>query len=473
MFHLPLDANADQTFNFSPNDGEHPLFNLIQTKRPGVVSPSPENSPPSSSPSSMSSSTISSIRAWRGGASQSLPTILPIHMNASDAPPSRGPTLPSLDENEPDDLRWSTGVPCHMMDVFRANPFATMNPSHTTSTTPPSLENSTDANSFDYSDHVKPTAKRPHSPEQKKKCRTKRARIQSPPVVPFPATGPQEMFAYEFRLDIPYGNADFFYAEDYQGSEDPPPSFSCSGTVDNRDLVLAPRPIVAYRSEDTCLRLPMNTEIHPPRLSYPYTYATSIPQKVGLEQCMPTSYHPTFPLVPVSIQIPSRHIATSNPVASTSRLGADGLWSRLEEHGRNPSAAVTPIQVVSERAQAPRPSTIVAAPSMQKPLYSCPLCPRDFQLPNGLALHLKWHGRVGGPNKNPVPCQSQPISYQTPLRVPRMESGPPDVCGLGPPQLPTQYNSEGNSDFYAALQEANPVGAESVSRSPESTEKSD
>jgi hypothetical protein len=456
MFHLPSDASADQTFNLSPNHGEHPLFNLIQTNRPGPVPPSPENSP-SSSPGSMSSSTISSIRAWRGGASQPLQTALPIHMNDSDPPPSRAPTLPSIDESGLDDLRWSTGVPCHMMDVFRANPFAPMNPSHTTS---PSL----DTNSLDYLDSVEPTKKRPHSPGQKKKYRTKRARIQSPPVVPFPATGPQEMFAYEFTLDIPYGNADFFYTEDYQRSEDPPP---CSGTIDSRDRVLAPRPVVAYRSEDNCLRFPMGTEIHPPRLSYPCTYATSIPQKVGLEQRMQTSYHPTFPLAPVSIQVPSRHIATSNPVASTSRLAADGLWSRLEEHGRNPSAAAMPTQVVPERAQASRSSRIGAAPSMQRPLYACPLCPRDFQLPNGLALHLKWHDRVVGPNRNPVPCQTQPTSYQTPLRVPRMESGPPDVCGLGLPQLPTQYNSEGNSDFFAALQGANSAGAESVSRSPE------
>jgi hypothetical protein len=454
MFHLPADTT---TFNFSPNDGEHPLFDLIQTNRTGPVPPSPENSP-SSSPGSMSSSTISSIRAWRGDASQSLQSALPIHMNTSDVLP----TLPSVDESELDDLRWSTGVPCHMMDVFRANPFAAMNPSHTT---PPSLENSTDANSPDYLDSVRPTTKRPHSPEQKKKYRTKRARIQSPPAVPFPATGPQEMFAYEFRLDIPYGNADFFYAEDYQRSEDPPPSFPCSGTIDSRDRLLAPRPVVAYRSEyrseDTCFRLPMSTEIHPPRLSYPYTYATSTPQKIGLEQRMQTSYYPTFPLAPVSIQVPSRHIATSNLVASTSRIGAD---SGLEEHGRNPSAAVMPTQVVSERAQASGPSAIVAAPSMQKPLYACPLCPRDFQLPNGLALHLKWHDRVGGPNRNPVPCQSHPTSFRTPLRVPRMESGLPDVCSLGLPQLSTQYNGEENSAFYAALQRA---GAESVSRSPE------
>jgi len=30
-------------------------------------------------------------------------------------------------------------------------------------------------------------------------------------------------------------------------------------------------------------------------------------------------------------------------------------------------------------------------PTQLGPLHKCPLCPRTFKLPNGLALHLKWH----------------------------------------------------------------------------------
>jgi hypothetical protein len=500
MFHVPSDANRDQSFNFSANN-EHPSLNLIQTKHPSAIPPSPENS--SSSSLGSVSSTISSVSAWRG-ASEQLQTstfALPdpvcrnfgaittnsidersdhcVQMNTLDPLTSREPTLPSLDESEPDDLRWSTGVPCHMMDVFRANPFAPISQSRTTSTTPPSLENSTDADSLDYSDNAKPAAKRPHSPvgaEQKKKYRTKRARIQSPPVLPFPATGPQEMFAYEFRLDIPYGNTNFFLTQDYRRGGDPSPSHSWSGSIDGRDRLLAPRPVMAYRSEDTCMRLPISNGNLSPRLAYPYPHTASILQKAGSEHRMQTYYHRFLPSTPLSTHVSSRPIATSNSATYAPRLGADGMWSRLEGHERNPPAAAVPMQVVPERPQVSRLYATPAAASMQKPLYACPLCPRDFQLPNGLALHLKWHDRVGSSIKNPAPapCQSQPLRCQTPPRLPNMESGMVDAYRLDLVQLPSQHNSQGDTSSgfpssYSAQQGTDPVPTESVSRSLEYT----
>ena len=497
MFHVPSVANTGQSFNFSTNN-EHPSLDLIRKKHPSAVSPSPENSP-SSSPGSVSSSTISSLNAWRGASEQSstsgfaLPDLVfrnfeaitanpsdelsnhCVQMSASDAPPPQGQILPSVDESELDNLRWSTGVPCHMMDVFRANPFAAMNLSRTNSTTPSSLDNSTDADSLlEFSDNARPVAKRTHSPvavEQKKKCRTKRARIQSPPVVPFPATGPQEMFAYEFRLDIPHENTSFFCVEDYPRGRDLPPSYSWSGTMNG---LVAPRPVVAYRPEDTCMRLAMGDENFPSRLSYPYSRSALIPQKAGPEHRIQSSYHPLFPSVPHSTPVPSCLRATSNTVASSSQLAADGSWSRFEEYACNPPPAAVPMQVLPERIQASRPLAIPAALSMQKQLYACPLCPRDFQLPNGLALHLKWHERVGGSIKNAAPRQSQPVGHQSPPRVPHMESSPLDVRGLGLTQLPIQDTSQGGSTSsgfpspsYTALQGANPAPAGSVSRSSE------
>ncbi|KAI0251219.1 hypothetical protein BJV78DRAFT_495572 [Lactifluus subvellereus] len=270
------------------------------------------------------------------------------------------------------------------------------------------------------------------------------------------------MFAYEFRLDIPYGNTNFFCVEDYPRGGDPPPSYSWSGTMNGRERLLAPRPVVAYRSEDTCMRLPMSDQNFPSRLSYPYSHTALIPQKARTEHRIQSSYHSLYPSVPHSTQVPSRLRATSNSVAS-SQLAIDGSWSRFEEHACNPPPAAVPIQ-------ASRPP-IPTALSMQKPLYACPRCPRDFQLPNGLALHLKWHDRVGGSIKNVASCHSQPVGHQTPPRVPHMESSPLDVRGLGLTQLPIQDNSRGgtssgfSSSSYAALQGANPAPAESMTPS--------
>ena len=47
-------------------------------------------------------------------------------VNTSGVPSSQEPTTTSNDKNEVENIRWSTGVRRHMMDVFRADPFATM-----------------------------------------------------------------------------------------------------------------------------------------------------------------------------------------------------------------------------------------------------------------------------------------------------------------------------------------------------------
>ena len=298
MFHVPLDVVADQSIHV-PADNEHVSLNLIHTEHPDTIPPSPENTP-SSSPASLSCSTISSLKTWRSASEQlqsptfSFPTpvcrnfgaitanssdelssqyISCIQMNAFDAPSFQEPAITPIDEGELEDLRWTTGVPCHMIDVFRANPFTAMDLPHITGTTP--LDNSTNPNNAECKVGGAISAAKhvlsPDATEQKRKTRAKRARIQSSPVVPFPATGPQEMFAYEFRLDIPSEGTGFSRVEEYRRCGDLPPSYPLSRDMDGREHLLLTRPVVADSSEDVSACFPVGRQdvglsLPPPRL---------------------------------------------------------------------------------------------------------------------------------------------------------------------------------------------------------------
>ena len=500
MFYAPSDVMADQCFDASTNN-EHASLNLTQMDHSNSTPPSPGNSP-SSSPASLSCSTISSLKAWRGASEQLQTPIFsfpdPVYRNfsaitanASDEPSgqrtscaqmsvfethsSQEPTIPIVDGGELEELRRTTGVPCHMMDVFRANPFTVTDPQRTTRTTPPSLGNSTNpdrAECMTEGLHRARSATKhilsPDAVEQRRKCRTKRARIQSPPVVPFPATGPQEMFAYEFRLDFPYGTTGISRVEDYRRYEDLPPSYSLSRAMDARGHLLVSRPVEAYSSEDTFMRLPVDHEDREPSflppIPYPCPDTASILQKARSEHRMQPSYYPFLPSVSLSTQMSLRLGGPSNSAASASP-------TRFEEHRCCSLPAAMPMQAMPETAQTCRPSAAPAASSTQKPLYACPLCPRDFQLPNGLALHLKWHGRVGNSIKNPTPHLDHRPHDRVMLKVSRTESGPLDVRDVRLTQLPTQDNSRRGafarlpSTSYLVPHGANSTHAESVSES--------
>jgi hypothetical protein len=225
-------------------------------------------------------------------------------MSAFDAPLSQEPIIPSIDEDELVDLHWTTGVPCHMMDVFRANPFSAVDPPRTTSTTSPSLDNSTDPNGSQCKveglHRARSATKHMLSPdaiEQKRKTRPKRARIQPPSVVPFPSTGPQEMFAYEFRLEIPYRSTGISPDEDYRRSGELLPSYSLARTVDDREHLYIPRPVAAYGSEDASMRsLVEHEDVElslPLRLPYPCPLMTS---KTRPEYRIQSSHYPLSPV---------------------------------------------------------------------------------------------------------------------------------------------------------------------------------
>ncbi|KAF8504822.1 hypothetical protein F5888DRAFT_790972 [Russula emetica] len=496
MFHVPFDAIPDKSFS----------LNLIQLDHPNVILPSPEISP-SSSPASLSCSSISSLKAWRSTSEQfQSPTFsfpLPIYRDAAavatnsshehsgqhiscvpmsaldlDIPSS---TIPSVEEDELGDLHWTTGVPCHMMDVFRADPFAAMDLPPPTSTIHPSPDNPTNPNSSQYKIgglyHTRSATKHVLSPdavEQKRKTRRKRARIHSPPVVPFPSTGPQKMFAYEFRLEIPYKSIRVSPHVDYQRLGDLDASYSSARTMDDREHIHIPRPVMAYGSEDASMRSPLELEqdmelFLPPRLPYSCSLTALIPPKIRPEHHIQLSHYP-LPPVPFSTHVSSRLQDPSSSATSISRQGIDEYRPQFDEHGCCSLPHAVPMQDRQERASSDyRLSALSTTSLVQKPLYACPLCPRDFQLPNGLALHLKWHDRVGNITQNPTRCLSRRVAP----RQTNAGSGPLDTRDVRLVQIPAQEDGqEGTisglpSIPYVASQEAKLAQAESVSKSLE------
>ncbi len=480
MFYVPSDAIAHKSCS----------LNLIQWDHPNAIPPSPEISP-SSSPASPSCSSISSLKAWRSTSEQlqtpifSFPhpvcrnaaAVTPnsshehsglhiscVPMSAFDVPSSQEPTIPSVDEGELADLHWTTGIPCHMMDVFRVDPF-----------TPPSLDNPTNPHCKIGGLHHTRSARKhilsPDAIEPKRKTRTKRARIQSPPVLPFPATGPQEMFAYEFWLEIPYQSTPSS-SEDYRRHGDLLASFSLARAMDDPEHIHAPRPVVACGPEDAYMRSPLEQDVElslPPRPPYPWSLTASIPPKMRSEHHMQPHY-PLFP-VPLPTHMSLRLQETSNPAASIYRQGVrvDDYRPQFDEHEYCSLLPAVPLQDMQERAQAYRLSAVSATSLVQKSLYACPLCPRDFQLPNGLALHLKWHDRVGNITKNPTSHLSHRLQERVAPRHSHTESGPLDTRDVRLTQSSTQDNGQQGAIFglpsilYADPQEANSAQAESVS----------
>ena len=334
-------------------------------------------------------------------------------------PSSQEPTISLVNENELGHLRWSTGVPLHMMDVFRANPFAAMALARAPDTTLPSLRSSTAADGIDCGDSLRavPMAKRklsksPESVEPRRKGRTKRVRTQSPLVVPFPATGPQEMYADEFMVDVdpPYRNMESSCNEN-NGCNNRPPSLS-SGFGDGDEHLPAARSRVADYSEDTCMRLPVDWEdaaLSPPsRFSNSYSHNDSLLARTSSGHHMHPYYLPVLPSAPLHAQMSPRFGALSNSLVPASRVDNDESWTRFEEHEYGSLPSAVPTQVMTENTQTRPSSSTHMATSPRKPFYACPLCPRDFQLPNGLALHLKWHDRVSGSTRKLAVRKAQP-----------------------------------------------------------------
>ncbi|KAF8270424.1 hypothetical protein EI94DRAFT_1798093 [Lactarius quietus] len=462
---LPVfpDATAtDQTADFSLNFSQ-------MGKYPWGNPQSPTNSLPSRTPSpaSVSCRTISSLETRRStpldseqlqtpifvlsdlaGSDPATLTTYPksglkhlnqeisyIRVNAGSIHSSQEPTASPIDNNELENLRLSTGVPRHMMDVFRANPFTSMDWSRATNTTPPSLDSSTTVNSIDGDSlRAAPMAKRklsksPESAEPRRKGRTKRARIQTHSFVPFPATGPQEMYAYEFMVDIdpPRRSRELSYVENNGWSNRP----SLSGLVDDNEHLPTAQSGETYYSEDTCMRSPpadCGLSL-PSRLSHSYSHNTSFPARSNSSRHMHPSYFPFLPSAPLHAQMSPCFGASSNSLVPASCVDNNESWSRFEEREYGSLPSVVPTQVMTENIHTRPRSTTPLGTSPRSPFYACPLCPRDFKLPNGLALHLKWHDRMSDSTRSLAIWQGVRRNRSR-VKATRMDFGQPGGLNL-------------------------------------------
>jgi len=431
----PSPANSLSSRTASPASVSCPTISSLETRRSTSLDPEQLQTPIFALSDLASSDSATLTTHTKSSANPLNQQVSCLRVNAVDIPSSQQPTASLVHENELDDLRWSTGVPRHMMDVFRANPFTAMDLSRATNTTLPSLNSSTAADSIQYTNgdslRAVPTAKRklsksPESVEPRRKGRTKRARIQSLPVIPFPATGPQEMYAYEFRVDVdpPYWSMEYSCVETNGWSNRP----SVSGLVYGHEHLLAAQSGVAYHSEDTWMRLPVDygdvALSLPPPFTYPYSHNASIPARAGSGRHLHPSYLPFLPSAPLHAQMSPCFGAASNSLVPTSHVDNDESWTRFEERECGSLPSAVPTRVMTENIQT-RPSfSTPLATSPRKLLYACPRCPRDFQLPNGLALHLKWHDRVSGSTRNLAVWQGQPRN-RTAVKVTRTELGQP------------------------------------------------
>ncbi|TFY60625.1 hypothetical protein EVG20_g7354 [Dentipellis fragilis] len=348
---------------------------------------------------------------------------------------------------------WSTGVPPGMLNVFRADPFAQSapdaplhRPSKLPSITPPE---SADVDNHDFNFGL---AKRPHtptgneaspdvstatgSPSKVSGAKAKKRRLNSPDTnttFPFLATGPQEMFAHEFRL--PVG----------------PDALHASGRADD-DHIEAPSTSKQEPSDSGgYMEVDGDNSVQPP---------TSQPVRSGL-QCHPDAAMYAFNSYPMARAVPSVHYAHNGapavhalysepePAGYMWSLPSSGMqnqvygsiqqqdyagahrmqiphmvsasWIQADTRPKAPSFEFTlpppPVPRPDMRASGPAASysPITPTPPMRttrstshtqyvntRPseptenpaaTYSCSLCPRAFTTPNGLSQHTKWHQR--------------------------------------------------------------------------------
>ncbi|KAI0266496.1 hypothetical protein BC834DRAFT_131850 [Gloeopeniophorella convolvens] len=366
-----------------------------------------------------------------------------------------------------------------MMDVFRANPFTAMGLPRNTNPRGPPLQSPTDSSHIPAPPELqRRSTKRPLSPEvvgQKRKARAKRARTQPPFVIPFPATGPQEMFAHEFKIDIPCRSPDAPRAgADYQGKTHFQPCHSPNPVNANEHpsalpIVSAPDVqdvVMGYPEEHESVALSHWSHI-------PHSF-TSIPILASPQPCpleaaqRPQHVRHFFLPVPLPVQaMPRWHNMMSTPAGSVTQVGAAGCRVPIDEHGYYTTDATQQSSILSVRVVHPRARNSSSAASgkpKSKTLYPCPLCPRDFQLPNGLALHLKWHDRVDNPTQDPSPYRTlvfnAPPASDPEAQPFQSEPGPPCPRGLLPVELPEPNRDHGDqipSPPPSALFVSNPV----------------
>ncbi|KAI0049221.1 hypothetical protein FA95DRAFT_924475 [Auriscalpium vulgare] len=288
-------------------------------------------------------------------------------------------------EPELDDVRWMTGVPRHMIGVFRADPFS----SSDTSSGPPAPGA--------YTHTVTPSLCRPPPPPKRthtgspaagRKRSSKRRRVDSAPPLPFLATGPQEMYTHEFRVHM----QDCAEATEHMHARHAADSRAYAAAAsDAYGRWIAPHPAEQAQpmDVDVAQHRPVGYDAEADRGLAPAMYTPML----GYPRSPPPAFaepHPDGAFAEPTYHVPTPH----RLFLPAFELSPSSLSSWEYDAAQHPQTHDAPL------AAAPRLRT-TALPPPRYALdtqggYVCPLCERGFQLPNGLALHLKWHERVEG-----------------------------------------------------------------------------
>ncbi|KAI0056210.1 hypothetical protein BV25DRAFT_1921140 [Artomyces pyxidatus] len=339
------------------------------------------------------------------------------HRDRRTQPP---PTTALADEAhicaELDNNRWLTSVPRHMIGVFRADPF-----SNEASAAAPDLgaysQTSVQSEGAAQQGHripvpsdcasyssampspegaaQRPTKRsHPDSPVNGKKPRIRRRRVETSPALPFPATGPLEMFSHEFMVETenhavnhPQGSV---YVPAQSVAQDASARWVEQGRLpdDSRAMDIDAKPY--YGPTFGGIGVPA-----PPLSLVSYPQSSNVPSAPHQTYYEPAYHVPT----PHRLVLPAFELSQSTSLQSGWNLLTHTRSHSFQQVPNSASSYTTvynPGYDAHSSYQPPGVRVRTNSLPAHDDSYMCHLCPRSFQLPNGLALHLKWHDRVAG-----------------------------------------------------------------------------
>ncbi|KAA1472456.1 hypothetical protein DENSPDRAFT_182587 [Dentipellis sp. KUC8613] len=382
------------------------------------------------------------------------PTLLDTPFSETSAAPTLPGQLSSFANNAASynpRPTWPTGVPPNMLNVFRADPFAPSapdaplhRPAQLPSIHPPELA---DADNHDFGLGL---AKRPHtptgdeaspdvstttgSPSKASGAKAKKRKLNSPEsnttTFPFLATGPQEMFAHEFRLPVGPDAVDDSGRPDDDQTEALSASKPASGgrmEVDEDSLFqpatsrsahssFPPHPDPAMYAFNSSLM----ARAPEPSVHYAYNvapahvlrtehepagYMWSLPPSGMQNQVYGQMQHQDYAAVP---RIPLSHMVSAPWLQADPRPKVPSFEftlppppiPRSDMRASGSAASYSPItptplmRTARSSGSIQRANTHLSEPTENPATgYSCSLCPRAFTTPNGLSQHTKWHQR--------------------------------------------------------------------------------
>ncbi|EPQ60831.1 hypothetical protein GLOTRDRAFT_90194 [Gloeophyllum trabeum ATCC 11539] len=119
--------------------------------------------------------------------------------------------------------------------------------------------------------------------------------------------------------------------------------------------------------------------------------------------------------IPYADVYPETYLPHAFPVHAPRPIATDLPLYLLQQRGNSQSHVQSP----NERSQKSSKSKTQAKSGPQvRTVYPCHLCPRKFNLPNGLAIHIKWHRGIAQKEKTDQPKVEG-----------KSQSGPKDALG--------------------------------------------